>query len=242
MRRLIFLAMAICVVLGGGYLFLFKRSDAVRAAKGYKRSDTPQVAADMFKKAIQNREYDMAAYYCTAGYAEQLRRGEHAAEGLGEAIDNLTYQLQERSLVRDEVRITLHALDPFPKEFQITVGKENGDTAEAVLVFAMPLQSGNQPSSGTWLMKPEIFQVFIRSMKHAKPTTVVVPMKKDHGEWKFDFPADETLQLRVGYLNDRYKNYVNPMEVVTQEVKNDPATKENVTSRLKSLLEQAAKE
>jgi hypothetical protein len=242
MRRLIFFVLAVGVVLGGGYLFLFKRAETVRAAKGYKRADTPQAAADMFKRAVEKREYDMAAHYCTAGFAEQLRRGADAAAGLGEAIDNLTYQMKERSLIRDEVKVVFYALDPFPKDVQITVGKENGDTAEATMVFSQPLLSGNQPSAGTWNMKSEIFQVFIRSMKRPTPTTVVVPMKKEGGEWKFDFPADAPLQLRVGYLNDKYKNYVNPLEIVTQEVKNDPTTKENVTSRLKTLLEQAAKE
>lgn len=242
MRRLIFFVLAVCVVIGGGYLFLFKRSDTVRAAKGYKKADTPQVAADMFKRAIEKREYDMAAHYCTAGFAEQLRRGADAATGLGEAIDNLSYQMKERSLIRDEVKVVFYALDPFPKEFQITVSKENGDTAEAALVFSTPLLAGSQPSAGTWTMKQEIFQVYTRSMKRTNTVTVVVPMKKEGNEWKFDFPADPALQLRVGYLNDKYKNYVNPMEIVTQEVKNDPSTRENVTSRLKSLLEQAAKE
>ena len=150
--------------------------------------------------------------------------------------------MKERSLIRDEVKVVFYALDPFPKEFQITVSKENGDTAEAALVFSTPLLSGNQPTAGTWTMKHEIFQVYARSMKRTNTVTVVVPMKKEGNEWKFDFPADAPLQLRVGYLNDKYKNYVNPMEIVTQEVKNDPSTRENVTSRLKSLLEQAAKE
>src|SRR5262245_34371717 len=242
MRRLIFFAMAVCVVIGGGYLYLFKRGDVVRAAKGYKKADTPQAAADMFKRAIEKREYDMAAHYCTADFAEQLRRGSSAGAAIGEAIDNLTYQMKERSIIREEVKVVFFALDPFPKEFQVTVSKENGDTAEAALVFSVPLVVGNQPSAGTWNMKAEVFQVFVRSMKRAGSTTVVVPMKKEGGEWKFDFPADPQLQLRVGYLNDHYKDYVNPMQIVTQEVKNDPTTKENVTSRLKSLLEQAAKE
>ena len=169
MRRLLFFGLAVVVVIGGGYLFLFKRGDVVRAAKGYKKADTPQAAADMFKRAVEKREYDMAAHYCTAGFAEQLVRGSTAAAGLGEAIDNLTYQMKERSLIRDEVKVTLYALDPFPKDVQITVGKENGDTAEATMVFAYPLRNGNQPTSGTWNLKAEIFQVFIRSMRAPEP-------------------------------------------------------------------------
>ena len=127
---------------------------------------------------------------------------------------------------------------------QITVGKENGDTAEATLVFAYAAPAiGNQPTTRNLDHEgrdlPGLHPV---DASTPSPTTVVVPMKKEKGEWKFDFPADANLQLRVGYLNDHYKDYVNPMEIVTQEVKNDPSTKENVTTRLKTLLEQAAKE
>ncbi len=240
MRRLIFLALAVVAIAGGAYLFLFKRADTERLAKGYKDADTPQVAADMFKRALDKREYDMAAHYCTPGYAEQLRRGSTAATDLGVAVDNLSYQMKERGLMRDEVKVVPFTLDPFPKDVQTTVGKETGDTAEATFVFSAPALS-NQPASGSWNLKTEILHVYIRSLRYTTTTTASVPMKKDKKEWKFDFPADAPLEGRVAYLNDKYKNYVNPMETVTHEVKNDPATKENATQRL-SLLEQVAKE
>jgi hypothetical protein len=67
-------------------------------------------------------------------------------------------------------------------------------------------------------------------------------MKKMEGKWKFDFKPDSSISQRVGRMNDKYKNYVNPFQMVGQEVKNDPNTKENATSRLKQLLESAAKE
>ena len=228
---MIFFGLAVVAILGGAYLFLFKRADTVRAAKGYKDADTPQVAADMFKKAIEKCEYDIAAHYCTAGSAEQFRRGGDAAAKFGTAIDNLSYQMKERGLLRDEVKFVLYGMDPFPKDILITVGKENGDTAEAVIVFSMPYIS-NQPISGSWNIKQEILQVYCRSMKYANATTAVVPMKKEGGQWKFDFPADASLQARIGYMNDKYKNYTNPMEIVTMEVKNDPSTKEDATRRL----------
>jgi hypothetical protein len=241
MRQMLFFALAIVAILGGAYLFLFKRADTVRLAKGYKNADTPQVAADMFKKAVEKREYDMAAHYCTAGSAEQFRRGADAATNLGTAIDNLTYQMKERGLLRDEVKFVLYGMDPFPKDIQITVGKENGDTAEAAFLFSMPYIS-NQSTSGSWNVRQEILQVYCRSMRYANSVTAVVPMKKEGKHWKFDFPADASLQARVGYMNDKYKNYTNPMEMVTTEIKNDPSTKEDATRRLKSLLESGAKE
>ncbi len=242
MARGLGLLVLIALVGGGAYLWMFKKADTERTVKGYKKADTPQIAADMFKEAIKNREFHLAAFYCTTGFAEQLKRGSDAAHKLGTAIDNLTYQMNERKLMRDEVKNVLFVLDPFPKDFQITVSKESGDTAEGTLVFSGPGLSGDTPSAGTWIMKPEIFHVYIRSMKTPKPNTVVVPMKKENGEWKFDFAADNNLQLRVAYMIEKYMNYVNPMEIVTQEVKNDPSVKENVTARIKTLLEQAAKE
>lgn len=242
MRKLIFLALALIAVAVGAYLYFFKRAETVRLTKGYKDADTPQVAADMFKRAIEKREYDIAAHYCTAGFGEQLKRGNAAAAELGEALDNLVYQMKEHGVMRDEVKVVLHSLDPFPKEVQITVSKESGDYAEAAFAFDVPYYAGNQPSSGSWNLKDEIRQVFPRSAKMVSVNKLAVAMKKEKEGWKFDFPADANLQLRVGYLNDKYKNYVNPIRTVTAEIKNDPATKENVTNRLKSLLEQAAKE
>jgi hypothetical protein len=241
MGRLIVIVLVLAALAGGAYVFLFKKGEASRTLKGYKKAETPQVAADMLKKAVEAREYDMAAYYCTTAYAEQLRAGSEAAKKLGTALDNCTYQMKERGLTRDEVKIIFFALDPFPRDVQITVGKEVGSDAEATLVFSSPVATGSQPSAGTWNLKPEIMNTFIRSMPYKTTTTVLVKMKKEE-EWKFDFPVDTTLPARVSHLNDKYKNYQNPLEIVTQEVKNDPSTRENVTTRLKTLLEQAAKE
>lgn len=241
-RHYLVMAVVLVAVVGGAYLAIFRRGDVARAAKGYKPADTPQVAADMFKKAIQAREYEYAADYCTAGYAEQLRRGGPAATEYATALDNLLFQLTERGLVRDELKVVLYNLDPFPKDVTITVGKESGDAAEATIAFAPPELKGGGLEAGKWQLKPEMTQVLVQSLPFKTRGTAVVPLKKDAGGWKFDVPVTPLLQTRVGYLNDKYKNYVNPFEIVTQEVKNDPSTRENVTSRLRTLLEQAAKE
>ena len=242
MRRLLTLLVVLAVVGGGAYIALFKRGDARRTAGGYKKAETPQVAADMFKKAIEERDYDIAADYCTRDYAEQLRRCGTEANEFAVKLDNLTYQMKERGLIRDEVQLVLAVLDPFPKDLKIVVSKESGDSAAAEIGFQLPLLKGNQPNAGTWQLKPEIYNVYVRSCRFLNPTTVAVPMKKEKEGWKFDFPADSALQVRVGHMKDKYKNYINPFTIVTQEVKNDPTTKENVTGRLKTLLEQAARE
>lgn len=241
LKHYLVMGVVLVAVVVGAYLAIFRRGDVARVAKGYKPADTPQVAADMFKKAIQERNYEYAADYCTAPFAEQLRRGHAAATDYATAIDNLQFQLTERGLVRDELKVVLYFLDPFPKDVTITV-KDGKDAAEATLVFAAPpVKSGVGEAAG-WQLKSDISLVYLQSMAFRTGTTAVVPMKKEGDVWKFDVPVTPKLQTRVGYLNDKYKNYVNPFQIVTQEVKNDPSTRENVTTRLKSLLEQAAKE
>jgi hypothetical protein len=241
MRRYITIGVVLLVLVLGAYIAAFKRGMVSRMVKGYKTADTPQVAADMFKKAIQAREYEYAADYCTQSYAEQLRRGASAAAEYGEALDNLIYQMKERDLIRDEVKIVFYRLDPFPKDFTITVSEESGDTAKAAIAFAAPYVKGGGPQLGDWKLDADIEQIYVRPLPMTNFTTVVA-MKKEDGKWKFDFKADNTLQHRVERMNDKYKIYINPFQMVTQEVKNDPNTRENTTTRLKSLLESAAKE
>ena len=242
MRRYITLGLVLLVLVIGAYIALFKRGAVVRMVKGYKTADTPQVAADMFKKAIQARDYEYAADYCTQGYAEQLRRGASASNEYAAALDNLTYQMKERDLIRDEVKLVFYRLDPFPKDITITVSKETGDSAVASIVFVLPDAKGGPTSATGWKLDEKMEQVYVRSLTWASVNTVAVPMKKEDGKWKFDFQPNSTIQQRVERMNDKYKQYVNPFEIVTQEVKNDPSTRENATSRLKQLIESAAKE
>ncbi len=241
-RRTVILVVVLGLLAGGAYLFFFKSKDTLRFAKGYKKADTPQVAADMFTKAIKDRDYESAADYTTRDYAEQLRRGHKAANKMATNLDNMMYQMEKRDFLRDESKYVLFQLDPFYKDFAIAVSKEAGDKAEAVLTFNLPFLKGGQPSAGTWQLKPELFQTYIYNLNFTSPTTVTVPMVKEKGEWKFDFPANTFLQARVAYLNDKHMHYSNVYEMLDQDVKNDPTTRENATTRLKTELEKAAKE
>ncbi len=87
-----------------------------------------------------------------------------------------------------------------------------------------------------------MFQAFIAHMGFSSGNAVAVPMVKDKEGWKFDFPSNTLLQTRVAYLNDKHMHYFNVYEMLDQDVKNDPTTRENTTSRLKTELEKAAKE
>lgn len=240
MKRYILLGVVLLVLVVGAYIAAFKRGMVARMAKGYKTAETPQLAADMFKKAIDEREYEYAADYCTGDYAEQLKRGGAAAKEYAVALDNLMYQMKERDLIRDQTKIVFYKLDPFPKDIAIKVGNESGDSAVATITFTPPDARGG-PSGTEWKLDDGIQQVFVRSFKYNGYSTQVEMVKQD-GKWKFDFRPDNSIQQKVSRMNDKYKQYVNPFEMVGQEVKNDPSTREDTTERLKKLIEGAAKE
>ena len=88
MVRLIVLILVGLLFFGGLYMVVFKRGDVNKTLGGYKKAATPQEAADMFKKAITDRDYAIAADYCTKDYAEQLKRGNDAARASEENAKN----------------------------------------------------------------------------------------------------------------------------------------------------------
>ncbi|MFO0825768.1 MAG: hypothetical protein U0792_22050 [Gemmataceae bacterium] len=162
----------------------------------------------------------------------------------GTAIDNLGYQMKERGVIRDEVKLVLFLLDPFPKDINISVDKESGDKAEAKFSFVFPkADAGWQISATPWNLDQKLNNALLPTLKNPTGVTVV-PMKKENGEWKFDFTADAAVQERVGLLNAKYKRFVNALDQTSSEIKTDPALKETAaaTAKLKGLLESAAKE
>src|SRR5262245_6689654 len=89
--RLTSLLVLLAIVGGGIYVVFFtdwlKKGEDI--LKGYHDAKSPQEAMDLFRKAIQARQYETAAKYCTKEYAEQLKRGHAAARDMGTAIDSL---------------------------------------------------------------------------------------------------------------------------------------------------------
>ena len=239
MRKLIVLLALAGVVGGGIYLYVYKKKEVkelVDSAKGYPEAKTPKEAADYFRKAIKERKYDTAAKYCTEKYAEILRKGDDAAEKLGKAIDNVAYQMTERSVMTDEMRIILYGFDPFPKDIIITVSKETEKEAVATIAPEGIKLAGSSREYDRWKIDLDFWGALYRNL----PSTVKVVKEGD--AWKLDFPAPPALQTSVARLNDRHKVYVQKLEILTKEIKNEADTKDNVKKRLKELLEDAAKD
>lgn len=84
-----------------------------------------------------------------------------------------------------------------------------------------------------------MFQIYIAYLTFIPANTVTIPLVKNKGEWKFDFPTNTLLHTRVAYMNDKHRHYYNVYEMLDQDVKNDPTMRENTTTRLKTELEKA---
>jgi hypothetical protein len=236
---------------GGGGYYLWKHNGdinkaaadvkkdfggAVDQASGYPDAKTPTEAADLFRKAIKERKYDAAAKYCTGKYAEMLRKGDAGAAKFGEAIDNVSYQMTERSVMTDEMKVVLFYLDPFPKDVSLTVSNETDNDAWVTIAPEGIKLTGSNREFDSWKIDRQMFGTMYASL----PPRVKAVKQGD--VWKLDFPAPPQLQTSVTRLNDKYRTYVQKLEILTREIKNEADTKENVKKRMKELLEDAAKD
>jgi hypothetical protein len=244
------LLLLVLAALGTGGYFLYKNKfdvkkaaedarkelgGAVDEARGYPDAKSPKEAADLFRKAIKDRKYDKAAKYTTAKYAEILKKGDDAARKLGEAIDNLSYQMSERSVATDEMKIVLYGFDPFPKDILITVSKETDKDAVAVIAPEGVRLVGQGRPYDTWA----IDRGFWGALYAGLPSQVKIVKEGD--VWKLDFPVGPAMQASVTRLNDKYKYYAQLLDKVSTELKRDPSTKEDFKRRLKEILEEAAR-
>jgi hypothetical protein len=171
-----------------------------------------------------------------------LQRGHDGATEYAEKLDNLIYQMDKNQLLKDEAKLVLWVLDPFPPDVTITVGKETGEVASADFQFNYPAMKGQGDAYQTWKLDIDMRNVFIPPSAVQSGFLMRVGMKKEVSGWKFDIPVDAFVQKRVERMRDKYKHYVNPFKTMSMEVKNEPTTRENATTRLHTLLEEAARQ
>ena len=248
--RLIMIIIILGVLGTGGYL-LWKNNGNVKKAvdearqevntvvgdvSGYPDAKTPKEAADLFRKAIRERKYESAAKYCTDSYAEILKKCSTAANKLGTSIDNVTYQLNEHSLNTDEMKLILYFFDPFPKELLITVSNVTDKDAVASLTPEGINLTGSSLEFSNWHVDTRFWGALYLNLPRN------IKIVKQGENWKLDFPIPAELQVSSTRLNDKYKTYVQRLDKLSREIKNDPETKEKTKTRMKELLEDAAKD
>src|SRR5439155_2898781 len=94
-------------------------SELARGVKGYGLAKTPDEALERYKKALEERNYEMAARYIDDDYAVQLRKQAKIAGRLGKAIDNFRSTAKDRSLINDKVELMLARIELFPKTISV---------------------------------------------------------------------------------------------------------------------------
>lgn len=242
MRKLIIQLMLVAIVIGAGYLFLFKKKDvtervksSVQQIRGYTTAKSPTEAIDNFQKAIKNRDYETAAEYCGPDYAEQLRKAAPVAKDLGNEIDNLLYKMEERKVSSEQVRVVLALLEPFPNNIVMVVKNPGTDKAIAVI---------DEKGTGVKdLGKQQHWKIdlgMIRTLQRDVPGEVEV--RKSGDTWKIYFPAGPNLQLAVSHLKDHGQDYVNAINRVKNELQSKSIlTRDELETSLKSEFEKANK-
>lgn len=232
MRRIITIVGLLVVVCIGGYLFLFKREavgELADSARGYPRASTPQECVDNFKKAIKDRKYDKAAKYCTKEYAEQLRRGAEAGQELGTAIDDLSHRMKNDGVMTSEIEWILFINDPLPPDLKLTVQTTGDKEATASIAVENPVWQSTPTK--TWKYDPQFVQAFYFDYQRSQ-----VRLVKEGEYWKIDFPVTPNMRNRFDRLVSCYKDYVNALKKMSEEVRTERTTKVDVTNRLEELL------
>ncbi len=227
MNGLIKLVLFVGIVGGGAYVYLFKWDEWVR---GYPLAKTPTEAIDQFKKAIEARDYKMAARYCSKEYADQLKKADEAASKLGKAIDNLRYRFEQGGIKTSEMDFVLFLHDPFPKNVDIIKGKETESQAEAKFSVSPP---NVQEARTNW----DYDKFFVQALYAALPSQILISKQNDH--WVLAFPVSEPLQLSVNRLVSNYRDYQVAFEKLAVELRQDPSTKEDARTRFQKLLNDA---
>jgi hypothetical protein len=191
-------------------------SEFAYGVKGYALAKTPDEALERFNKALEARNYNMAARYLDGDYQTQMRKNAKVAERLAKAVDNFRNAAKDRGLNSDKVEVYLAALEPFPSHISTKDVKESGDNATAVI--AAESSSRLMPRVG-----------------------VVIKLKKVDGYWRIELPLDAGSRALFEEIDRFGQDYVNALDAVKDRMKNSAVTKENVFGDLKQEIEKIKK-
>jgi hypothetical protein len=255
MRVTVFKVLALVLVLGAVYVAIFQREWAmnlfrkgVQEAKGYRVAQTPSQAAELFCKAMKNRDYDTAReLYCTGDYAEQIQKVEGKARDLGKQIDKLLAKLENKDIRADRAKTVLRLMDPFPTTVEVHDVKEEGeDKASFILKDTKPVED-NDVTAAAWRFNPPII---VRALYMSAPPGGAAPpsqvrldlkrVEKDGKQfWKVDTPVTPYMRGQVAELEKKTRELITVLDKLYTEIDNEPTTKEDFEGRFKELVQKA---
>jgi hypothetical protein len=211
-------------------------------ASGFTPAKSPEDALDKFKKALEKRDYEAAALYVSGDYKEFIDKGAKDAKTLATAIDNLRSVMKDRNITSDKVDYALFLLTPFPETFKIgKVTKEGDNKASAVIDWSDDV-ARFKVHLGEWKIKPELIHSLMPSTNLG---LVRVDLKNDGGSWKIVIPVEITsaygrhMRSSTEALRKHAGNYKEALRGVTDDLKRDATTKEDLESALKVAIEKS---
>lgn len=209
-----------------------------RKASGFAPAKTPTEALDKFRDAVKKRDYETAAEFCDRDYKEQVLKVAAAAKKLGDAIDSLAYNMDKHGVVSPKTKLMLRLLEPFPKTFQVLDVKEKDNAAVARIAEGDPIPQLDTP------LPPDFYTKHRHMIGALLPNEVglsweSIDLARDKDGWKLKVPVTTRLRLSVDHLKDNATNYANGIKQVSDSVKNNPVTKEQVQSELERVLNES---
>lgn len=236
MRRFVPLFI-VAALAGAGFMYMFKREMVMEQYEGivlgFPAAKTPEKCVEGFNKAIQDRNYKMLAKYCTKDYADLLMKSADAGKEVGKAIDDVTFRMQKDGVLTKEIEAVLYLNDPLPKAVTATMKSSSENSAVAVLSTTEP--SFDLGKAGVWDMDLAYVQGFYAGQ------IGFVKMVKEGAVWKFDLPVNPGVRDRFGRVFTVHMDYVNAFKKMSEEVRVERTTKEDVAKRLKELMTEAVR-
>jgi hypothetical protein len=215
-----------------------------KAAQGYNPAKSPEDCLDQFKRAITNRQYDVAQDYLAGDYLELFKKGAADARELARGIDELADVMKTTGVKSDKVDVLLYWLDPFPA-FQYDVKNKSSGSVTALIHWrddAPRVQAGLQSLSTE---RYDILPLMLHSLLPTGttlPAPMAVTLKETNGVWKIEMPVqfgDRHLRNCVEALRKNATNYRNALADIKNSIKNNPAVKEDFEREFKSNIEKA---
>jgi hypothetical protein len=238
----------------------------IRSAQGFSPAKTPKEALDKFKKAIKARDYESAALFCTAEYAEQMHKCAKQARELGKSIDDLAHTIRDvAKLDTPKGMYTLALLEPFPPDFtyEITNTNEEAHTADARITLDDAKLSKATKDSDLHIPGLRLDNRIQRTLLprtqniaravYLNEVGMDVQLKAEGDKekvWKIDFPVTVAFALKlptgevhypgtrdsVDFLEKKGPSYAEALDNLKASLKKDPETKSNFESELRREL------
>jgi hypothetical protein len=232
----------------------------IRSSRGLGPAKSPEEALAKFQKAIQARDFESAAVFCTAEYAEQMRKCAKQASELSLSIDGLVHALQNVAKIdAPRTMYVLSLLEPFPVDFtyEIRSGTDGPEAADARITLsdAKLSKAGSEmelkiPSLrlDSRIQRPLLPRIQDVARGLILREVVMEVRLKSEGEkekvWKIDFPVTAAnadvnypgMRESVEFLQKNGANYAEALDNLKDSLKKDAETKSNIDSELRKQL------